>query len=152
MTKTASRRVSFSLWFQRVRAYDNKRAAWPPVAGVVQQEQLGSHTLSDKHRAELELTSEPSSQKGRSQRLCSAMASLIILIPWTPRPPPPPSIQGSRYPFLKLPHPQKLLMWGTQCRQSSWLWSSKSRETWLQPDEWWFRKAKAVSVQTPRIC
>lgn len=32
-------------------------------------------------RAELALTSEPSSQKGRSQRLCSAMASLIILIP-----------------------------------------------------------------------
>lgn len=48
MTKTASRRVSFSLWFQRVRAYDNKRAAWQSVAGVVQQEQLGSHTSSDK--------------------------------------------------------------------------------------------------------
>lgn len=152
MTKTASRRVSFGLWFQRVRAYDNKRKAWQPVAGVVQQEQLGAHTLSDKHRAELALTSEPLSWEGRSQRLCSAMGSLIILIPWTPRPP----IQGSRYLFLKLPHPQKLLTWGTQCFQTSWLWSSKTDTQPVQGNltsaPWVVaQKGNTVSIQTPRI-
>lgn len=81
MTETASRRVSFSLWFQRVKAYNNKREAWQPVAGVVQQEQLGAHTLRDKHRTELALTLDPFSWEGRSQRLCSTMGSLIVLIP-----------------------------------------------------------------------